>query len=304
MSDSETPTGAPAAVPQGPSLPEGIVIEDGKAYVTAKVDGEEQRIPLDEARIRLQKATAAEKRFQEASNKEKSLKELESDHQTALKYYELSRKALSGDEDAGRQALKLMGVELDDEPGTGSPAPRTPAPVDPRMEKVLKLVEEYEKAGLDPVGSAKYATQQEAERIRNQVFGDLDAAASQDKELSSILTGAGPRAARVKQMLRDAVAHKIRSEGLSPSAPLYAQVVRETKAALQELGTLDAIDRHNLEKAAPFLSLGPAAGNADIVGALKGAKRPEYVSPYKQGASAYGQSLLARWAFDTVNTGD
>lgn len=78
--ESESHTEEPdadAKKPTAPVLNEHLVEKDGKQYVKLKVDGQERLVPFDDAVRNLQKAGAADRRLQEAAERQRQLEDRE-----------------------------------------------------------------------------------------------------------------------------------------------------------------------------------------------------------------------------------
>lgn len=283
----------PTSQETAPQLPEGFVKDGDQLFIETKVNNEVKRLPFEEARIRLQKELAVEEGFQKNAETRKELERIQQQHQNALKFYELSQKAMfQNDADAGRQALELMGYQMEDDDDTqdaSQPSPQNG--VSPEIQKELaelrKFREEY--------SSEKQATQ--AEQIRNRVYGELDNAVSQDAQLSKILKSKSEASGLVTQMIRDRIGHKIGKLGLPAGASTYNTVIQEIKQELKALGTLSDEPKN---PSPGFPGMGPSVSGVGFAEALAPAKRPDPASPI--GAKGgYAKNLMDRWQYDLAN---
>jgi len=291
-----TPDGSTA--PTGPALPEGIVARDGQFFVASKVNGEVREVPFSEALIRLQKDVSVDQGFQANAQARKELEDLRKQNENAIKYYELSQRAVkNNDPDAGRQALLLLGIEPEDEDPVTPSSPSNPQPVsDPDAAKYKAFVNAAEELGVDPADLLRDYRAKEAEKIRTRVYGELDSAVSTDKQLAAIMKGGGPKAERLKKSLQRVVGEKIR-EGLPPGASTYSTVIQEVRQELTDWGTLGDANQPPNPPVPGFPGLGPNTSGMGLVEALRPDSPPKPVSPITKGTEAYGKNLVERWAF-------
>ncbi len=289
---SQDPNAAatPPALP--PELSDAIVQRDGKFGIRSVVDGQEQFVPLDIARMRLQKADAADARLAQAS-------ELLKKHQTAIQYYDLTQKGLQGDRDAGRQALALVGLDEPDDPPVeqfGRGQRNAPAP-NPKLDQLATFLQRAEKAGVDPLRAMQTALELDEERTTTSRFTELDRAAENDPVLGRILKSRPD----IAQLVLDEVHGRALAQvgGNAPFEPrVYVPVIREIAAKYNTLLGTQSSQRtpvpDPIAEMRQSLGLGPASSAGYGTAQMADDRDIEPTTPIRAKDGDYGRNFESR----------
>jgi len=252
-------------------MPEPIVdVEPGKTVVPVvpvvpeppkeqsfelTVDGEKRMVTLDEMKQLAQKASGADKRFQDAS-------ELKKQGEDGIRIKSLIDRLSNTDtpsESEIKEIASMIGVDPNEfaqylaAEGKETPAPKaTPAVPASKMSKedIATLL------GFDPAEAKsilEYSHQEHIKSVRQQIRDNSDSVVDKDEIFGKmkIGEGGGDRLAVVKEMVAEDVLRKIQ-DGMPFGAELVAASVQKIRAHLTKFGMPNKPDLYPLT-----LGLGP-----------------------------------------------